>query len=139
MKRRKVYLLVIIAFIITISACYSIARLSNRVKRIPYSRWPQIQFKDVRILIASEPKYAYQGFAGAEEKDFDKTLMFFPGITSGTVFTNADQGYGPVIKDLKIVFLDARMNVLKEDILRKETGNSTAPPGTAMVIEGLYP
>ncbi len=140
MKRRRIYLPVILSFIIiTGVVCYSLGQLSSRTKLIPYSKWPQVQFKDVRILIASEPKYSHQGFAGAQEKDFEKTMILFTGITGGTIFTNVDQGYGPVIKDLKIVFLDAQMNVLKEDILVKETGNSVAPIGTAFVIEGSLP
>ncbi|MBN1445650.1 MAG: hypothetical protein JW957_06045 [Candidatus Omnitrophica bacterium] len=140
MKRRKIYLpVVLFLIVITGFVCYSLGQLSSRTKRIPYSKWPQVRFKDVRILLASESKYAHQGFAGAEEKDFEKTLILFPGITGGTIFTNINQGYGPVIKDLKIVFFDARLNVLKEDILMKETGNSVAPAGTAFVIEGSLP
>ena len=140
MKRRRIYLPVILLLIvITGVVCYSLGQLSSRTNRISYSKWPQVRFQDVRILIASEPKYAHQGFAGAEEKDFEKTLILFPGITGGTIFTNIDQGYGPVIKDLKIVFFDAQMNVLKEDVLMKETGNSVAPAGTAFVIEGSLP
>ncbi len=140
MKRKKIYLFVALSLIIiTGVVCYSLGQLSSRTNLIPYSKWPQVRFKDLRVLIASEPKYAHQGFAGAEEKDFEKTLILFPGITGGTIFTNIDQGYGPVIRDLKIVFFDAQMNVLKEDVLKKETGNSVAPAGTAFVIEGSLP
>jgi hypothetical protein len=93
----------------------------------------------MRVLIASEPKYSHQGFAGAKETDFEKTIIIFPDITGGTIFTNQNQGYGTVIKNLKIVYLDANMNILKEDLLIKETGVSIAPEGTAFAIEGLLP
>lgn len=111
----------------------------QQTKHIPFNQWKQIQFKDTRILIADEPKYAHQGFAGAKENDFEKTLIIFPDITGGTMFTNQDQGYGAVIKNLKIVYLDSNMSILKEDLLIKETGVSIAPEGTVFAIEGLLP
>lgn len=142
MKKRKKNILCATLILILLGTCiiYSAGVIRQKQKRpIPFSRWPQIQFKDVRVLIATEPKYAHQGFAGAKEEDFEKTLIIFPEITGGIIFTNQDQGYGPVIKDIKIVYLDAGMNILKEDILVKETGTSVAPEGTVIAIEGLFP
>lgn len=141
MKLRKTHLLLILTLCIATGViCYTVGRLaSSRKTRIPYNKWQQVQFKDVRLLIASDSRHACQGFAGAEEKDFEKTLMIFPDIIPGTAFTNADQGFGPVTRDLKIVYLDSKMNVLKEDAMKKETGISTAPPGTFIAIEGLLP
>lgn len=138
MKRRKLLTLSLLVGLV-ISVVYGTNYIKQKKRIIPFNQWPQIKFKDIRILIATEPKYAHQGFAGAKEEDFEKTLILFPGITGGTIFTNQDQGYGPVIKDIKIVYLDANMNVLKEDILLKETGISVAPQGTAFAIEGLLP
>lgn len=127
-------------FTAAVAVSFGVGRMTSQKKeRISYSKWPQVQFKDVRILIASDAQLANQGFAGAEEKDFEKTLMIFPGILPGTSFTNQNQGYGPVTADLKIVFLDRNMNVLKEDAMAKETGTSTAPEGTFLAVEGpLY-
>lgn len=137
MKKRITLICVVLILAGTFITCGSIKQ--KHKKCIPFNKWPQIKFKDIRVLIATEPKYAHQGFAGAKEEDFKNTIIIFPDITGGTVFTNQDQGYGPVIKDLKIVYLDANMNVLKEDILVKETGISVAPEGSTFAIEGLIP
>ncbi|MCX8081982.1 MAG: hypothetical protein N3D17_01070 [bacterium] len=140
MKKRSIFILCAILLFTGTLAIFSAGIIKqNQKKLIPFSQWPQIKFKDVRILIATEPKYAHQGFAGAKEKDFEKTIIIFPNITGGTVFTNQNQGYGYVIKDIKIIYLDANMNVLKEDVLVKETGISVAPEGTVFAIEGLLP
>ncbi|MCM8820686.1 MAG: hypothetical protein NC932_01875 [Candidatus Omnitrophica bacterium] len=137
--KRKI-LIPVLCLILGGLTIYGACAIKQKHKKcIPFSEWPQIKFKDIRILIATEPKYAHQGFAGAKEADFEKTLIIFPGITGGAVFTNQDQGYGPVIKDIKIVYLDANMNVLKEDILVKERGISVAPEGTCLAIEGPLP
>ena len=113
----------------------------NRQRQATYSEayknWPQVNFKDARVLIASEPGLPERGFAIAEDGDFEKTIIIFPNVSEGTVFINRDQGYSAVHKDLKIVFLDAGMNILKEDILGKVDGFSVAPEGTFMAIEGL--
>lgn len=140
MKKKRRFITTVILILLGICAISGAVIIKQKQKNhIPFNEWPQIKFKDVRVLIASEPKYAHQGFAGAKEEDFEKTLIIFPGITGGTIFTNQDQGYGPVIKDIKIIYLDANMNVLKEDILVKETGISIAPEGTAFAIEGPLP
>ncbi len=141
MNRRKKHILTaVILFVAAVAISFAVVHHSSSSKtRIPYEKWPQVQFKDIRILIASDTRLANQGFAGAQEKDFEKTLMIFPGVLPGTGFTNADQGFGPVIRDLKIVYLDAGMNVLKEDVLVRETGASVAPEGTSIAIEGLFP
>jgi len=137
---RKTITTIIIVILITGLIIYGAGVIKQKQKKlIPFSQWPQIQFKDVRVLIATEPKYAHQGFAGAKEEDFKNTIIIFPDITGGTAFTNQDQGYGPVIKDIKIVYLDGCMNILKEDILVKETGISVAPEGTKIAIEGALP
>lgn len=107
--------------------------LSGRV----YDGWPQIKFKDIRILLATEKELSYRGFAVAGHEDFEKTLIIFPDISEGAVFVNRDQGYGAVKRDIKIVFLDAGMNVLKEDIMQKGEGISIAPAGARFAIEGL--
>lgn len=139
MKRKQILILFLCVILVGLTI-YGAGTIKQRDKKyIPFSKWPQIKFKDIRVLIATEPKYAHQGFAGAKEEEFEKTLIIFPGITGGTIFTNQDQGYGSVVKDIKIVYLDANMNILKEDILVKETGISVAPEGTAFAIEGpLY-
>ncbi len=137
--RRKHFFLILILLIATGVISFALGRRSSSRTRMPYSKWPQVQFKDIRILIASDSRLANQGFAGAGEKDFEKTLMVFPNILPGTAFTNENQGFGPVIRDLKIVYLDASMNVLKEDVMVKETGTSVAPEGTSLAIEGPLP
>ncbi|HPP30256.1 MAG TPA: hypothetical protein PLE69_04950 [bacterium] len=137
---RKTITTIIIVILITGLIIYGAGVIKQKQKKlIPFSQWPQIRFKDIRVLIATEPKYAHQGFAGAKEEDFKNTIIIFPDITGGTAFTNQDQGYGPVIKDIKIVYLDGCMNILKEDILVKETGISVAPEGTRIAIEGALP
>ncbi|MCK9265521.1 hypothetical protein M0P98_01340 [bacterium] len=102
-----------------------------------YNNWPQVQFEGCRILLATEPQLAHQGFAIASYRDFDNTIIIFPNISEGTKFINHNQGYGAVKRDLKIVFFDSEMNILKEDIMTKEDGFSVAPPKTSFAIEGL--
>ena len=139
MNRRAITITIVVIFI-TGLIIYGAGVIRQKQKRcIPFSQWPHIQFKDIRILIATEPVYAHQGFAGAKEEEFKNTLIIFPDIIGGTIFTNQDQGYGPVIKDIKIVYLDKGMHTLKEDILIKEEGISVAPEGTSIAIEGPLP
>lgn len=105
--------------------------------RVPFEAWPQARFGGTRLLFANTPALAHQGFAGAAPGDFVNTLIVFPNISGGVRFTNRDQGFGPVVRDLKIVFLDGSMRVLKEDRMERGIGGSAAPENTAFVIEGL--
>ena len=105
--------------------------------RVPFSRWPQMQFKQARILFANTPRLASQGFAGARPEDFERTLIFFPVIGENVYFSNRDFGFGPVIRDIAIYYLDKDFNVLKKDAMKKLTGESYPPPGAAMSMEGL--
>ncbi len=102
-----------------------------------YENWPQVKFRDCRVLLATDEELACRGFAIASHKDFEKTVIIFPNISEGTTFVNRDQGFGAVKRDLKIVFLDSKLNVLKEDIMIKGDGFSVAPAGACFAIEGL--
>ncbi len=134
MKRYRILLLCIVS--LAIKGC---SPEQGRPSGTAYEDWPVVNFRDVRIIMASEPLLANKGFAIAREGDFEKTIMIFPNIEEGTMFVNHDQGYGAVGRDLKIAFLDSEMKVLKTDIMKKGKGFSVAPPGTAFAIEGLAP
>lgn len=108
-----------------------------RRPRVSYADWPQTRFGGLRILYAAHPALASQGFAGARASEFERTLIVFPSFPSGAVFTMKDYGFGPVVRDLKIVFLDENWRVLKEDVMKRLTGESAAPPGAVVAIEGL--
>ncbi len=102
-----------------------------------YDNWPQVQFKNCRVLLATNPKLASRGFAVASDEDFENTIIIFSEVSEGTMFINRNQGFGAVKKDLKIVFLDSKMHILKQDIMKKTDGYSIAPQGTCFAIEGL--
>jgi len=99
--------------------------------------WPQVEFGNIRLLIAQTPSLANQGFAGARPEEMESTLMIFPHLSGGIIFTNTDQGYGPVVKDLKIVYFDKDFRVLKSEVMKAYTGRSSAPEGTVYAVEGL--
>ncbi|MCM8771740.1 MAG: hypothetical protein NC926_01925 [Candidatus Omnitrophica bacterium] len=104
--------------------------------RVEFEKWPQMKFKNVRILVGKGP-LSNQGFAGAELKDMENTIIIFPDISEGTIFTNEDQGYGSVKTDLKIYYLDKNFNIIKCEIMKKEKGISQAPKNTFIAVEGL--
>ena len=104
-----------------------------------YDKWPQARFRNFRVLLATDSELACRGFAIASHEDFENTIIIFPNIRENTVFINRDQGFGAVKRDLKIVFLDSGMKVLKEDIMKKGDGYSVAPSGARFAIEGLAP
>ncbi len=108
-----------------------------RLSHVNFKDWPQAKFGDIRLLIASRPQLANQGFAGARPGEMKNTLMIFPNLPDGVSFTNTDQGYGPVVADLTIVYFDRNFRILKSEVMKAETGHSTAPRGAAMAIEGL--
>ena len=106
-------------------------------KRVPFEKWPQTSFEGVRILFASEQSLSWQGFAGARAEEFAHTIIVFPHFSRGATFTNRDYGYGPVVCDLKIYFLDSSYRVVKESVMKRLTGESKAPDDAVMAIEGL--
>ena len=106
-------------------------------RRVAFKYWPQVRFDNVRILYANTEFLANQGFAGARPEEFERTVMVFPAIAGAVSFTNVDQGFGPVVRDLKIVYLDRNSVVLREEVMKKRTGTSMVPPNAAMAIEGL--
>lgn len=106
----------------------------SEIQKVPFDKWPQIKTKSVRVLIA-KGSFAHQGFAGAESADFKNTFIYFPDIKKGTEFINYDQGYGPVIKTLAVIFMDKKWKVLKISIMKKETGTAIAPLKTFSVFE----
>lgn len=108
----------------------------SAVQNIPFDKWPQLKTKFRRVLLA-KGNLAHQGFAGAKAGDFKKTFIFFPCIKSGTEFINYDQGYGPVIKTLAVIFMDKKWKVLKISIMKKEDGTAVAPAKTSFVLECL--
>jgi len=106
-------------------------------KRVPYEQWPQMNFKGVRVLIAASESLSSQGFAGATAKEYENTLIVFPNLPKGVWFTNRDYGFGPVVRDIKIYYLDRDYRILKADVMPKETGVSIPPAGTVLAVEGL--
>ncbi|MFA5644824.1 MAG: hypothetical protein WDA18_00495 [Candidatus Ratteibacteria bacterium] len=102
---------------------------------IPFSLWPQKTIKGFRILVADSPKLSFQGFGGAAKKEFHKTLMIFPAISEGTTFENINHGFGTVIEDLDIAFLDQQGRVLCIDRMKKIRGTATAPSQTVWAVE----
>jgi len=134
-----IFLSCLTVFSVFHSGCMKDNKKGNYESPGVYENWPQVKFKDTRVLLATDMELATRGFAVASYGDFEKTLIIFPNISEGAMFVNMDQGYGEVKRDLKIVFLDSKMNVLKEDIMKKGDGFSIAPPKTAFAIEGLPP
>lgn len=108
-------------------------------KKINFSEWPQLNFKNIRVLIASHPYLASQGFAGAEESEFKNTIIIFPNIDKlqHIVFSNKNEGFGYVKKNIKIYYLDKNFRIIGKDIIKKETGISFPPSEAAIAIEGL--
>jgi len=98
-----------------------------------------VEFGNVRLLIAQTTSLANQGFAGAGPEEMENTLMLFPNLPAGVIFTNTDQGYGPVVKDLRIVYFDKDFKVLKSEVMKACTGRSSAPEGAVYAVEGLVP
>lgn len=127
---RKIFLIFLIGFVSGIF-CSSIKR------KIEYEKWPQMKFKNVRILIADNEILASQGFAGREIKEMENTVIIFPNLQKGLIFTNVDQGYGPVKEDIKIYYLDKNFKIIKSEIMKKEKGISIPPENTFIAVEGL--
>ncbi|MFN4226855.1 MAG: hypothetical protein ACK4F0_01770 [Candidatus Ratteibacteria bacterium] len=109
----------------------------SKIQRIEFNEWPQMKFKNVRILIAETDKLSNQGFAGATLKEMKNTIIIFPNIPKNVIFTNVDQGYGSVKEDIKIYYLDKNFKILKYDIMKKEKGISIPPEDSFIAVEGL--
>jgi len=109
----------------------------NKKKRLEFKDWPQVNFGGIRILFANTPYLSSQGFAGAKEEEFKNRIIIFPDVGKEVIFTNRDMGFGPVLKDIKILYLDKNYNILKEDYMEKITGISKPPKNTKIAIEGL--
>ncbi len=103
---------------------------------IQFEKWPQMRFKNVRILIA-KGELSNQGFAGASLNEMENTIIIFPDVPKNTFFTNVDQGFGPVKEDIKIYYLDRNFKIIKSEIMKKEKGISIPPENTYIAIEGL--
>ncbi len=109
---------------------------TSKKERIEFDKWPQMKFKNVRVLIANS-ELSNQGFAGASLKEMENTIIIFPNVPSGVIFTNENQGYGSVKEDIKIYYLDKKFNILKCEIMKKEKGISFSPQNTFIAVEGL--
>ncbi|MCM8784707.1 MAG: hypothetical protein NC827_08145 [Candidatus Omnitrophica bacterium] len=109
----------------------------SEIQRIEFNKWPQMKFRNVRILIANSEKLSNQGFAGATLEEMKNTIIIFPNIPKGVIFTNVDQGYGCVKEDIKIYYLDKNFEILKYDIMKKEKGISIPPENSFIAVEGL--
>jgi len=126
---KKFFLFFLIGFISGIY-CLSVKQ------RVEFEKWPQMKFKNVRILISND-FLSNQGFAGANLNDMENTIIIFPKVEKGVVFTNVDQGFGPVKENIKIYYLDRDFKILKFDIIKKEKGISIPPKDTYIAVEGL--
>ena len=58
-------------------------------------------------------------------------------MNKNKIFDNKDYGYGPVVRDIKIVYLNENYEKLGKDIMVAETGTSFPPEGAKIAIEGL--
>ncbi len=126
---KKIFLIFISGFV-----CGTFCSFTKQ--RIEFEKWPQMKFRNVRILIAKS-NLSNQGFAGANLKEMKNTIIIFPEIPEGVIFTNEDQGYGSVNEDIKIYYLDKNFNILKYEIMKKEKGISFPPKNTFIAVEGL--
>ena len=137
MKFKFLYIF-ILSFILGLFA-KDIYNFKEKKKKINFSKWPQLNFKNVRVLIASHPYLASQGFAGAEEAEFENTIIIFPNINKlqPIVFSNKNEGFGYVKKNIKIYYLDKNFRIIGKDIIKKKEGISSPPSETAIAIEGL--
>jgi hypothetical protein len=106
-------------------------------KKADFKNWPQIRAGRLRILIANKPGLAHQGFAGAAPEEFENTAILFPALKEGSIFTNQDQGFGPVVRDIKIFYLDEDYNILRVDFMKKLTGISIPPANARIAVEVL--
>ncbi|MCM8769298.1 MAG: hypothetical protein NC911_06450 [Candidatus Omnitrophica bacterium] len=127
----------LVSFFIVLAAMNPRGSSGERLRKIPFKDWPQVNFENIRVLVANQPVLAQQGFAGAAAEEMKNTLMIFPNLPEGVVFTNTDQGWGAVSKNLQIVYFDKSFRILKTDIMAAVTGYSKAPPGAVIAIEGL--
>ena len=89
------------------------------------------------IFIVDTVQRARQGLAGAACEEFGEgDAMYFLTALDNAPFDNADHGYGPVLFDIEIVFLNSDGLVLNDPILmRARTGEAMPPPGTEQAIE----
>jgi len=104
---------------------------------IPFHKWPQLKTQYGRVLVAENQLLSHQGFGGASAADCRKTFIWFPDISEGTEFENCDHGYGPVIVDIGIAFLNESGKVLKISVMKAKKGNSIAPQGTSAAVEAI--
>lgn len=128
--KREFFFIFIFGFVSGIM-CFS------KIQKVEFSKWPQMKFKNVRILIADTEKLSNQGFAGASLKDMENTIIVFPKVSKDVIFTNVDEGFGPVKENIKIYYLDKSFRILKYDIMEKEKGVSIPPENTFIAVEGL--
>jgi len=137
MKFKFLYVFVL-SFVLGLLA-KDIYNFKEKKKKINFSKWPQLSFKNVRVLIASHPYLASQGFADAEEGEFENTIIIFPNINKlqPIVFSNKNEGFGYVKKNIKIYYLDKNFRIIGKDIIKKKEGISFPPSETAIAIEGL--
>ncbi|MCM8767266.1 MAG: hypothetical protein NC816_03805 [Candidatus Omnitrophica bacterium] len=109
----------------------------SEIQRIEFNKWPQMKFRNIRVLIADSDKLSNQGFAGATLGEMKNTIIIFPNISKEVIFTNLDQGYGSVKEDIKIYYLDKNFKILKYDIMKAEKGISIPPENSFIAVEGL--
>ncbi|MCM8803726.1 MAG: hypothetical protein NC833_00525 [Candidatus Omnitrophica bacterium] len=109
---------------------------SSIKERIKFENWPCMKFKNIRILIA-EGELSNQGFAGSDLNEMKNTIIIFPNLPKDVIFTNIDQGFGPVKEDIKIYYLDKNFKIINFDIIKKEKGISIPPKNTYIAVEGL--
>ena len=89
-----------------------------------------------KILIVDTTQRANQGLAGAACEEFgEDDAMYFLRALEDAPFDNADHGYGPVLFDMEIAFLDADGIVLKIASMEAQTGSADPPRGTKQAIE----
>ncbi|MCM8763782.1 MAG: hypothetical protein NC907_03730 [Candidatus Omnitrophica bacterium] len=105
----------------------------------PFSQWPSVENKiqGLKFIVAETPELAHQGFCGASSKEFQNTIIWFPHINEGTIFVNANPGFGTVNQDIQIVFLDRNWLVLEIKTMESKTGTAIAPKNTCSSIEGI--
>lgn len=134
---KKIFLFLIFVFLSTDLVRYQATCIE---KRIPFFLWPHVKcsfFPEINIIVADTDQLAHQGFCDANESEFKNTVIWFPSVSEATVFVNTNPGYGTVISDIQVVFLDRNWSVLDIKTMEKESGTAIAPAHTDSALEAI--
>ena len=109
--------------------------------------WKKFEVDGMNFLVADTDDKGKQGLAGAEPEELGERLMIFKDIVTLLkeehcpenykipYFDNKDHGYGPVLFNIEIAFLDKDGKILQISYMEKERGESLPLSGCKFAIE----